>query len=93
MWNQKLMWIDWPAFLSACLLELVVFAVVDPQDLHWFGRPLALSRQSIYTMSFFAFWAIGSVSNALSALLGKPPAEVNMCPLAPADRPDGCPQQ
>jgi hypothetical protein len=93
MWNQKLMWIAWPAFLSACLLELVVFAVVDPQDLHWFGRPLTLSRQGVYSMSFFAFWVISSVSNALSALLVKTPAEVNICPLASGERPDGCPQQ
>ncbi len=36
MWNQKqLMLIVWPAFMSACLLELVVFALVDPLDLHW----------------------------------------------------------
>jgi hypothetical protein len=93
MSNQKLMWIAWPAFLSACLLELVVFAVVDPQDLHWFGRPLALSRQGVYTVSFFVFWAISIVSNGLSALLGTPPAEVNQCPLASGERPDGCPQQ
>jgi hypothetical protein len=93
MWNQKLMWIVWPAFMSACLLELLVFAVVDPQDLQWFGRPLALSRQGAYTVSFFAFWAISSLSHTVSALLGKPPAEVNMCPLASGERPDGCPQQ
>ena len=93
MWNQKLMWIAWPAFLSACVLELVVFAVVDPQDLHWFGRPLAWSRQSVYTVSFFAFWAISAVSNALTAVLGTPAAEVNACPLASGERPDGCPQQ
>lgn len=92
MWNQKLMWIAWPAFLSACVLELVVFAVVDPSDLHWFGRPLALSRQGVYTVSFFIFWAISTVSNSLTSLLGTPPAEVNACPLAVGDRPDGCPR-
>lgn len=93
MWNQKLMWIAWPAFLSACVLELVVFAMVDPHDLLWFGQPLALSRQGVYTVSFFTFWAIAAVSNALTALLGTPPAEVNPCPLASGERPDGCPQQ
>ena len=35
MWNQKLMWVVWPAFLAACILELVVFAMVDPQDMTW----------------------------------------------------------
>ena len=92
MWNQKLMWIAWPAFLSACVLELVVFALVDPHDLHWFGQPLALSRQGVYTMAFFAFWAISAACSALTVLLGKTPAEVNTCPFEPGERPDGCPQ-
>jgi hypothetical protein len=93
MRHQKLMWVAWPAFLSACVLELVVFAVVDPHDLQWFGQPLALSRQGVYTVSFFVFWAISAASNGLTALLGTPPAEVNGCPLEPAERPDGCPQR
>lgn len=92
MWNQKLMWIVWPAFLAACVLELVVFALVDPQDLQWFGQRLAWSRQAVYTMAFFAFWAIAAASNALTVLLGKSPAEVNVCPFNPGERPDGCPQ-
>ena len=32
MKRRLLMWILWPAFLSAALAELVVFAVVDPAD-------------------------------------------------------------
>lgn len=74
---RKLMWIVWPAFLTACILELFAFALVDPQDLHWAGAPLALSRQGIYTAAFFAFWAICIVSSALTALLGMPAQEVN----------------
>jgi hypothetical protein len=93
MWNQKLMWIAWPAFLAACVLELVVFVMADPNDLHWFGQPLALSRQGLYTLSFFVFWAICAASNALTALLAKPPSEVNVCPFTPGERPDGCPQR
>jgi hypothetical protein len=93
MWSRKLMWVVWPAFLSACVLELVVFALVDPQDLQWFGEPVALSRQGIYTLSFFVFWAISAGSNAITVLLGKPPAEVNLCPFTPPERPDGCPQR
>jgi hypothetical protein len=92
MWNQKMFWVAWPAFLSACLLELVVFAMLDPQDLHWFGQPLALSREGVYTVSFFAFWTISTVSNGLTWLLGKSAAEVNACPLAASERPDGCPR-
>jgi len=65
---QKLMWIAWPAFLVAGLLEMLVFAMVDPQDLHWFGQPVELSRQGIYTIAFFVFWGITMLSSALTTL-------------------------
>jgi hypothetical protein len=93
MFLQRLMWIVWPAFLVAGLLEVVVFAVVDPQDLHWFGRAVEMSRQGVYTLAFFVFWGITMVSSALTTLLARSPFEVNRCPLPAEDRPDGCPKQ
>lgn len=93
MLSQRMMWIAWPAFLVACVLEMVVFALVDPQDLHWFGQPVELSRQSVYTVAFFVFWSITMVSSALTTLLAISPFEVNRCPLPTDDRPDGCPKQ
>ena len=55
MWTQRLMWIAWPAFLVAGVIEMLVFAMVDPQDLHWFGQPVTLSRTGVYTLAFFGF--------------------------------------
>jgi len=40
MLAQRIMWIAWPAFLVAGVLEVLVFAMFDPQDMHWFGRPV-----------------------------------------------------
>lgn len=93
MLQQRLMWIVWPAFLVAGVLEVLVFAMVDPQDLHWFGQPLDWSRQAVYTVAFFVFWGITTVSSALTTLLAISPFEVNRCPLPATDRPDGCPKQ
>ena len=93
MLKQRLMWVVWPAFLMAGVLEMLVFAMVDPQDLHWRGQPLELSRQAIYTASFFIFWGITVVSGALTTLLAMSPFEVNRCPLPEDARPDGCPKQ
>lgn len=93
MLQQRLMWVIWPAFLMAGLLEMLVFAMVDPQDIHWFGLPLEWSRQSIYTIAFFVFWAVMVVSSGLTTLLSMSPFEVNRCPLPATDRPDGCPKQ
>lgn len=77
MKSRKWMWVAWPAFLVAGLLEMVVFALVDPEDMHWFGHAFPLSRQGIYTVSFFVFWLFAMVSSGLTVLLAVPPAEVN----------------
>ena len=69
---RHLMWIVWPAFLVAAAAELVFFSVFDPLDLHFFGAPLEMSRQAIYTMGFFGFWAVGVASSALTLFLEQP---------------------
>lgn len=74
---QRIMWIVWPSFLMAGVLEILVFVMVDPQDLHWFGQAVQLSRQGIYTVAFFAFWLVTLLSSALTALLAIPSLEVN----------------
>lgn len=57
--------IMWPAFLAACLLEGLVFGLVDPAEIHWPGRFAEPDRLSVYTAAFFAFWLIGMASSAL----------------------------
>ena len=84
MLTQRLMWIAWPAFLLAGVIEMLVFALVDPQSLHWFGKPLALSREAVYTLAFFVFWILTMASSALTTLLSMSPFEVNRRSL-PAD--------
>jgi hypothetical protein len=79
--KQKMMWIVWPAFLMAGVLELLVFAVVDPQDLHWFGQGFEISRQATYTLGFFVFWFVTALAGALTLFLSLPPNEVNQSPL------------
>ncbi|MDP2371332.1 hypothetical protein [Rhodoferax sp.] len=93
MLGQRIMWIMWPAFLVAGLLEILVFAMVDPQDLHWFGQPVELSRQGVYTLAFLVFWGIAMLASGLTTLLSMSPFEVNRCPLEPDQRPAGCPKQ
>jgi hypothetical protein len=76
-WAKRLMWVVWPAFLVAGILEMLVFAMVDPHDLHWAGQPLEMSRQGIYTVAFFVFWALTLVACGLTALLAMTPQEIN----------------
>lgn len=90
MLAQRLMWIAWPAFLVAAVLEMAVFAMVDPEELHWLGHPLQLSRLAIYTLTFFFFWGVTFASSALTTLLSMSPFEVNRCPVPPGLRPQDC---
>ena len=68
------MQVAWPAFLAACGLELLVFAMVDPRELQWPVQAQAVSRQAVYTAAFFAFWLIAAGACAITALLGQPTA-------------------
>lgn len=90
---QRLGWVLWPAFLVACVAELAFFSLVDPTDLHLFGWPVELDRMTMYTLGFFAFWALGGISSALTVFLARSPFETNRCTLAAEERPDGCPKR
>ncbi len=93
MLSRRLMWIAWPAFLTAGILEVLVFATVDPQDLRWFGHALEFTRQGVYTVTFFIFWIVTMLSSGLTTLLSTSPFEVDRCPLPANERPDGCSKQ
>lgn len=72
MGARRWLWAVWPAFLLAGVLEVVVFAFVDPEHLYWHGQPMAWSREAVYTVSFFVFWAITAASSMLSLWLAAP---------------------
>lgn len=55
----------WPSFLAACVLEMLVFSIVDPAELHWPGHLGTPSTRSIYTVAFFAFWLVAGLCSRL----------------------------
>jgi hypothetical protein len=68
----------WPAFLMAGVLELLVFALVDPTQLHWLGgAPLNVSPPAVYTGAFFLFWAVIAGAAVLTQVLERASSEVN----------------
>lgn len=77
---ERVLLVLWPAFVMAGVLEALVFVVVDPESLTWFGGPpVELSRQAVYTVSFLIFWAVISAAGGVSAMLasrqGLPPVD------------------
>ncbi len=69
--------IMWPAFLAACLLEALVFSLVDPGEVHWPGQTAQPSRQGVYTVAFFCFWMIAMACSCMVLWLSKPEPELN----------------
>lgn len=92
MKSPQFAWILWPSFIVAGFANAVFFTVFDPQDLIAFGEPVRAGRIAIYSIGFFAFWAVTAASAAMSLFLQKTAAQVNQCPFEPAQRPPGCPK-
>jgi len=66
--------VAWSSFLAAGVLEALVFAVVDPGDLRWFGAAqVDLPTQAIYTLSFLIFWGVTALGASLALLLASLP--------------------
>jgi hypothetical protein len=68
--GRRAMLMLWPAFALAGLLEMLVFAVVDPGSLQGSGDgPLAWSPQAIYSVAFLVFWAVISAAGWITQVL------------------------
>lgn len=69
--TQRLLLVLWPAFLMAGVLEVLVFAFVDPAELQWAGgERLGWSRQAVQSTAFFVFWVVIACATALTLWLG-----------------------
>jgi hypothetical protein len=68
---NKLPWmcILWPSFLAACVLEMLIFALIDPGELKWIHMLDGLSTQGIYSITFFTFWGATLASSFMTAWL------------------------
>jgi len=68
----------WPSFIMAGVLETLVFALVDPGKLYWFGgEQLQLSASAVYTLAFFVFWGVIATAGALTCLLEADAEHIN----------------
>ncbi len=76
--RRRIASIAWPAFLMAGVLEIVVFAMVDPGALNGLGGlPSPLGAMTIYSIAFLVFWAIVAAACAMTLRLGESETEVN----------------
>jgi hypothetical protein len=69
MKHYLLIWILWPSFLVAGMAEGLLFTVVHPQELLFFGHHPDISDEGVYTIGFFVIWIFCAVSSALTAYI------------------------
>jgi hypothetical protein len=63
----------WPGFLMACVACGIFFSLVDPMELIVLDERVQVHMLGAYTIGFLIFWALGSLSSYLTALLLKAP--------------------
>ncbi|WP_310463560.1 hypothetical protein [Sphaerotilus sp.] len=75
---RRLAAVMWPAFLMAGVLEMLVFSLVDPGELHWLGgAAVEADHKAVYTVAFFAFWVVIALGSALTQLILVEPNVLN----------------
>lgn len=80
---RKAIWILWPSFVVAGIANALVFTFFDPQE----------NRLAWYSLGFAALWVFAAASSAFTCFLQRTAADINRCPLQPAERPIGCPKR
>ncbi|MEX8494156.1 hypothetical protein [Sphaerotilus sp.] len=76
--SRRLAAVMWPAFLMAGVLEMLVFSLVDPGELHWLGgSAVEADRKAVYTVAFFVFWVVIALGSALTQLILVEPNVLN----------------
>lgn len=76
--GRFLMQVLWPAFLVAIIAEGLFFSLIDPIELDVVVLNLSSSREAAYTIGFLAFWALFTVSSAITYTLtcgSQPPSD------------------
>jgi len=69
---QQIISVMWPSFLTASLATIIFFTVFDPTDLGIIGGFPDLTRMGGYTIGFFCFWLLTSISCALTCYFRRP---------------------
>ncbi len=74
---QQLIKVLWPSFLTAVVATAVFFTLFDPLDLvqDSSGTSPSEARLQAYSMGFFLFWLLTSLSCLLTSYFQKPPKQ------------------
>jgi hypothetical protein len=69
---HRFLLIAWPSAIGAALMEMLVFAALDPMHIPQIENTPEITVQAVYSLAFFVFWAAISVACGLTLLLSQP---------------------
>ena len=69
---QKVIAILWPSFLTAGVATILFFAYFDPQLLMQVSGYGEISRMGGYTIGFFLFWMLTSITCVMTCYFQRP---------------------
>lgn len=58
----------WPSFIMACVSTALLFSLVDA-DAIINSHNAELGNEVVYSIAFFIFWILGTLTSGLTALL------------------------
>jgi hypothetical protein len=74
---QQIVSIMWPSFIVASMATIIFFTVFDPEELAMIGGFPGLTRTGGYTIGFFCFWLLTSISCAMTCYFRRPTHRIN----------------
>ncbi len=69
---QRIVSVLWPSFLTAGAATVLFFTAFDPKGLALYNWGVDISRLGGYSIGFFLFWILTSVSSALTCYFRRP---------------------
>lgn len=69
---QQIVSVMWPSFITASAATIIFFSLFDPTDLGRLAGFPELTRIGGYTIGFFGFWLLTSVSCAMTCYFRRP---------------------
>jgi len=81
--THRALQILWPAFLVAGVIEMLLFAAIEPGEVRWFGFLLGWQPVAIYSVAFLLLWLLVASAGALTLLLRLTAEELDPPPGGP----------
>lgn len=75
--TQYVIAVLWPSFLVAGCATVVFFTIFDPLEVSWVLGRDDFTRTGAYSIGFFCFWLITSLSSALTQYFQRPCELIN----------------